>query len=393
MAEWQMRRAAKHEEEKAALDALLSSGLFNRAPSLGRLLEYICQKYFEGETDQIKEYNIAVEALNRPPHFDQKKDSIVRVEAHRLRKRLQQYYAGQGADLTIHITIPEGRYVPRFLHRLEDARQEMEADAAGEERSSDDASLLPVPSASPAVISDTSRTARSRSFMWRAFPYSTAAVTLFAIALVWWAISRPGLEDPARAASRIEAASRPNVPLVGQTVRIAAGRSGQYVDRFNNVWSGDDFFVGGEAITPPTKYPIRAYDSGIFTSRREGVFKYEIPLPPGSYELRLYFAEMMFGEGNSAGGGETSRVFNVFANGVPLLKEFDVIADAGGPRIGDIRAFRDLSPDKDGKLRLEFWPSRNNLPFVNAIEVVPGNRGHANPIRTVMDIERRALSC
>lgn len=78
------------------------------------MLRYLCQKQFDGEAHLIKEHHIAVEALGRPEPFDQKRDSIVRVELHRLRKRLQQYYQTEGASHAIQITIPAGGYAPRF---------------------------------------------------------------------------------------------------------------------------------------------------------------------------------------------------------------------------------------------------------------------------------------
>src|ERR1700682_5820128 len=103
------------EQERHELATLLASGIFSRAPSLEQLLSYICKKHFEGQADQIKEYNIAVEALGRPPQFDQKRDSIVRVEAHRLRKRLKDYYETDGADHRIRIQVPPGQYAPKFV--------------------------------------------------------------------------------------------------------------------------------------------------------------------------------------------------------------------------------------------------------------------------------------
>ena len=77
--------------ERAEVEHLLSSGMFQRAPLLARLLTYICEKTLSGQADEVKEYNIAVEALGRPADFDQRRDAIVRVEAHRLRKRLDAY--------------------------------------------------------------------------------------------------------------------------------------------------------------------------------------------------------------------------------------------------------------------------------------------------------------
>src|SRR5438477_9169886 len=110
-----MHAAADFRQQRHELDALLASGILNRAPNLAQVLTYVCTKYFEGAAEQIKEYNIAVEALGRPADFDQKRDSIVRVEAHRLRKRLREYYEADGADHAIRIDIPPGQYAPRFL--------------------------------------------------------------------------------------------------------------------------------------------------------------------------------------------------------------------------------------------------------------------------------------
>ena len=106
---------ADFELERSEVQALLASGIFNRAPNLVQILTYICSKYFDGLRDEIKEYNIAVEALGRPADFDQKRDSIVRVEAHRLRKRLREYYEKEGAGHLVRIEIPSGQYAPRFI--------------------------------------------------------------------------------------------------------------------------------------------------------------------------------------------------------------------------------------------------------------------------------------
>ena len=67
-----MPTATAFEKEKLELDTILASGIFSRAPNLAELLTYICRKYFEGAAEEIKEYNIAVEAFRRPPEFDQK---------------------------------------------------------------------------------------------------------------------------------------------------------------------------------------------------------------------------------------------------------------------------------------------------------------------------------
>src|SRR5271166_3922346 len=113
-----MHSTTEFEQEKHEYQSVLASGIFHRAPNLAQVLTYVCERYFEGAAEQIKEYNIAVEALGRPAVFDQKRDSIVRVEAHRLRKRLREYYEADGADHLIRIEIPPGQYAPVFRPQL-----------------------------------------------------------------------------------------------------------------------------------------------------------------------------------------------------------------------------------------------------------------------------------
>ena len=107
----------RSQQEREAIDRLLASGIFDRSPNLAVFLRYVCGRYFEGRAEDLREYNIAVEALGRPANFDQKRDAIVRVEAHRLRKRLQQYYSGKGADEPVHVDLPAGSYAPQFRFR------------------------------------------------------------------------------------------------------------------------------------------------------------------------------------------------------------------------------------------------------------------------------------
>src|SRR3974390_3536486 len=102
------------EMERAELHAVLQSSGFIRSPALAHLLSHLCESTFAGEADQIKEYSIAVDVFGRPQSFNQEADSIVRVQANRLRKRLAEFYSGEGASHRLHITIPIGQYVPVF---------------------------------------------------------------------------------------------------------------------------------------------------------------------------------------------------------------------------------------------------------------------------------------
>src|SRR5271169_1490568 len=84
------------EAERAELQAVLQSHLFTRSPTLTHLLSYLCEKTFAGESAQIKEYSVGLDVFDRLDSFDQDTDSIVRVQANRLRKRLSDYYASEG---------------------------------------------------------------------------------------------------------------------------------------------------------------------------------------------------------------------------------------------------------------------------------------------------------
>src|SRR4051794_24454421 len=113
--ETQVTHAPEYGQERLELAAILTSRTLERSSTLIQLLSYLCSKYFEGTADQLKEYTIGVEALGRPQDFDPKKDSIVRVQAHRLREHLTEYYRAEGANHAVHIVIPPRSYTPRFV--------------------------------------------------------------------------------------------------------------------------------------------------------------------------------------------------------------------------------------------------------------------------------------
>src|SRR5947209_3949751 len=106
-----------HDDQQAELQTVLSSAMFARAPRLARLLEYLCRHYLSGQTEPIKEFKIATDVLGRDADFDQTRDAIVRVEIHRLRKRLREYYESEGAEHALEIQIGVGQYSPIFVPR------------------------------------------------------------------------------------------------------------------------------------------------------------------------------------------------------------------------------------------------------------------------------------
>src|SRR5689334_851857 len=93
---------------------VLSSPTFRTAERLSRFLTYVVEQSLKGQSSGIKEYSIGVEVFQRGPGFDPRSDSVVRVEARRLRAKLRDYYAEQGTGDPILITVPTGSYVPVF---------------------------------------------------------------------------------------------------------------------------------------------------------------------------------------------------------------------------------------------------------------------------------------
>jgi len=380
-----MHASAEYRQEKHELDAVLASGIFNRAPNLAMVLTYICAKYFEGAGEQIKEYNIAVEALGRPADFDQKRDSIVRVEAHRLRKRLREYYEADGADHAIRIDIPSGQYAPRFLPLQPPSASLIDVTLVSQGESADPPGP-PTAEVEPAALSLMPRPAEVE--VPAALPApghgtrnAVVAMLLLLAGVAAFALWRRSTESTARATAvaPVPVTASVNNP---REVRILAGHlEGDYTDRQGRIWQSDRYFQGGSVFESHDHPVYGTREPKIYQSRREGAFSYDIPLPHGVYELRLHFAETLYGEDNVAGGGESSRVFNVWINGHEALHEFDVIAEAGASTV-DVRAFKDVSPAADGKLHLRFEPF-SNPPQLSAIEIVPGIPGRLRPIRQV----------
>jgi hypothetical protein len=153
------------------------------------------------------------------------------------------------------------------------------------------------------------------------------------------------------------------------------------VDHAGKLWTGDERFTGGTAVKGTVQHIWRTQDPAFYRTSRQGNFRYDLPLRPGVYELRLHFAETEFGPESTGTGGEGDRIMTVRANGKTLLSGFDVAADAGASRTADVKVFPDISPAKDGQLHLEFSGEAGKQAAVSAIEIVPGQKGHMRPVR------------
>jgi predicted ATPase len=101
---------------------ILSSDGFARAPVLRRLLECLVERTLAGRTGELKEYALGVDVFDRGSDFDPRTDTIVRVQARRLRTRLAEYYAGPGHADPVVIGLPKGSYTVTFSVRAGELR-------------------------------------------------------------------------------------------------------------------------------------------------------------------------------------------------------------------------------------------------------------------------------
>jgi serine/threonine-protein kinase len=100
------------------VEHIVRSPAFRRSSRHPRFLRYIVERAVAGDTAALREIALGLEIFDRDPStFDPQTDPIVRVEAGRLRRKLAQYYAADGKDDTVEITLPVGSYVPVIRKR------------------------------------------------------------------------------------------------------------------------------------------------------------------------------------------------------------------------------------------------------------------------------------
>jgi hypothetical protein len=356
------------DEERAELEALVEA--LGRSSRLAHLLHYIGEKLFAGECGQLNEYTIATEVFGRSKTtFDATEDAIARVEVHRLRKRLKEFYDGPGKDHPLQLSIPPGTYVPTFTRK-----------AAGNSPAD---SGEPGPSANWNGSLPQSGASAVRGFERRRnWILAGVVACIFVIAIVFGVIYRSRFGQPATGPARNAAGvlsspqNRGSAPAQAP-VRLLAGYSGApQTDSAGAVWTADQYVHGGGSWRRPDGAIARTSDPFIFEHWRTGDSTYDIPLRPGVYELHLYFV-------TSERSSESFRTFTVRINGNVVLTGFDINSDALGENIADERVFRDVSPAADGMLHVSF-ASERGAPQINAIEVLAGIPHKQLPIRLAM---------
>ncbi|HVI07551.1 MAG TPA: helix-turn-helix domain-containing protein [Candidatus Binatia bacterium] len=105
------------------IDKIVGSHSLHGSESLCRLLRYAAHHALDHPGQPLKEYQIATEVFGRPSDFDPQSDSTIRVQAGRLRTKLTDYYASEGAADGVVVELPKGTYVLSFRHRAVNGNQ------------------------------------------------------------------------------------------------------------------------------------------------------------------------------------------------------------------------------------------------------------------------------
>jgi hypothetical protein len=108
---------SEKEQYLREVEKLAGSSVLHGSESLCKLLRYLAHHALDHPGTPVKEYQIATEEFGRPADFDPAVDSMVRVQAGRLRSKLAEYYAGEGSEDHIRIELPKGTYTLAFHKR------------------------------------------------------------------------------------------------------------------------------------------------------------------------------------------------------------------------------------------------------------------------------------
>jgi len=340
----------------------------------------VCRCALDNKPEGATEQQVGICVYDRPPGYNPNEDNIVRSQARLLRLKLEHHFANEGKEEAILITIPKGRYLPAFETRSEE------------------------PVILHGVHPPEQRTSR------RLMRILVGIVVLLGLVIICLGYllykSRSG--TPQAAVAPAGPVTRPdqseavqpsrNRPLAlapgAGEVRIAAGRAeSPYVDVWGRRWEADRYYEGGVSQPGPKHFFPPVPDEGLFKYMREAIsaemtvpqsqrqLRYDIPVHPGVYELRLFFADpLRQPDGDEKEDAQNRRHFQINLNGHPLLGDFDAAADAGSAAVA-ARVFKDVYPASDGKLHLEFLSSWGRPPFVSALEITPGTPGKLKPIR------------
>jgi hypothetical protein len=230
-------------------ERLLTSPHFRTSRRYPAFLRYVVQQTLDGHADTLKERTLGVEIFEREPSFDTAGDSIVRVAAAEVRKRIAQYYQEEGHEDELRIDLPSGSYVPRFRLPYGPIPE-----------------IVAEPETAAASQTDrTERGARTRSFSSRhkKLAWAAAALLLIAIAAL---IALRGRSDNGmnRFWGPVFASSSPVLVCVGTVEPSHLGLDKFTAEMANNVNAAQDSLI---PIPPFRDWPAVSWADALGMSR------------------------------------------------------------------------------------------------------------------------------
>jgi hypothetical protein len=139
-----------------------------------------------------------------------------------------------------------------------------------------------------------------------------------------------------------------------------------YVDHTGQQWSADQYAIGGLLATHQNP-ALEVADPHLYDGERFGHFTYQIPVAAGRYTIALHFTEAFFGS-ESLSHDSSARMFDIYANGTALLRNFSILEKARGPNRTVTETFHGIEPNAAGLIAISFVPDKD-YPCVSAIEV------------------------
>jgi len=343
--------------EKDELSWLLTSGVLGRSSNLARMLTFVCEKHFLGLDDQVTEYLIATEALGRRDDFDPQNDTIVRVTAHSLRKRLQEIYQTDGAHRPLHIQIPLGNYMPSFVHRGEDHTLDLHNAHASASSGQEHILSYAHPAADTPQPKRLSRWLMAASFF--------LAVSLLCGFIVF------SYRNAKKAAATTPQDSPAALPQPTNTIRALMGTGRKtYVDHSGYTWTPSRYCSSGDSVTVPAQNIAGTEDPYLYLGGIRGIAHCIFPVKPGVYEVHLHFAE-------TTDLQMATRLAIISMNAGPDIN-FDVVDNAGGNGIATSYVLAGIHPENDGAIHVDYT---SEVSLLNAVEILPAESDNLLPVR------------
>jgi hypothetical protein len=343
--------------EKDELSWLLTSGVLGRSSNLARMLTFICEKHFQGLDDQVTEYLIATEALGRRDDFDPQTDTIVRVTAHSLRKRLQEIYQTDGVNRPVHIHIPLGNYMPSFVPRGADHTLDLQ--------------YVPVPasskpeqvllSAHPAAVTPQSKR-RSR------WPVAAASLLIVILLCSFFVFA---YRNAKKAALSVPQGPPAALPQPTNTIRVLMGTGRKtYVDHSGYTWTPSKYCSSSDSVTVPARNIAGTEDPYLYLGGIRGIVHCVFPVKSGVYEVHLHFAETT--------DLQVATHSTILSMNAGSDINFDVVDNAGGDGIATSYVLAGIHPENDGAIHVDYT---SEVSLLNAVEILPTDSDKLLPVR------------